>query len=179
LERVKETAKDKGTATHKHVLFDLIDLYHFDLKQDDVAKKYLEELTLLFPQDESVILANLMMKVNIQESPKPGLTKPNQEVIEPETPQEYFMHQSYPNPFNSSTTIKYQLPENCVVTLEIYNMMGQKIKTLISGEYKPGGFHQVHWDGSDESGGQVSSGIYVYHLRAGKFMDSKKLILMK
>ncbi|MFZ5516519.1 MAG: T9SS type A sorting domain-containing protein [Candidatus Zhuqueibacterota bacterium] len=179
LERVLAEAKYNGTSTHKHVLFDLIDLYHFDLKQDDVAKKYLEELTLLFPKDESVKLANLMMDVKTQESPNPGLNKPNQEVIEPEIPQEYFLHQCYPNPFNSSTTIRFQLPESNLVTLEIYNMMGQKIKTLINGEYKTGGFHQSHWDGRDEVGNYVSSGIYVYYFRAGKFFDSKKLILMK
>ncbi len=179
LERVLTEAKYKGTATHKHVLFDLIDLYHFDLKQDDMAKKYLDELTSLFPKDESVKLANLMMDVKTQESVNPGLNKPNQEVVEPEIPQEYFLHQSYPNPFNSSTTIRFQLQENNQVTLEIYNMMGQKIKTLINGEYKSGGFHQAHWDGRDDAGSQVSSGIYVYYFRAGKFFDSKKLILMK
>ncbi|MFZ5515350.1 MAG: T9SS type A sorting domain-containing protein [Candidatus Zhuqueibacterota bacterium] len=99
--------------------------------------------------------------------------------IETQLPSEYGLSQNWPNPFNSSTTIRFQLPESNLVTLEIYNMMGQKIKTLINGEYKTGGFHLAHWDGRDDAGIQVSSGIYVCYFRAGKFFDSKKLILMK
>lgn len=90
-----------------------------------------------------------------------------------------FSYCGYPNPFNSVVKIKYRLPISCVVTLEIYNIMGQKIKTLINGKYEAVGFHQAYWNGSNDAGSQTGSGIYICSFRAGKFFASKKLSLMK
>ncbi len=94
------------------------------------------------------------------------------------TPKTYGLGQNYPNPFNMETDIFYQLPEASEVKLTIYNSRGQKIQTLVA-EQQNAGHYVAHWDGRDESGQEVSSGVYVYKLIANDFTDSKKLILMK
>ncbi|MDP3150187.1 MAG: T9SS type A sorting domain-containing protein [Ignavibacteria bacterium] len=93
-------------------------------------------------------------------------------------PQTFELTQNYPNPFNPTTMIKYAIPQNAVVTLSIYNMLGQKIKTLVS-EQKNAGTYSVQWNGDNEFGQKVSSGAYIYRINAGNFVKSMKLILMK
>lgn len=88
------------------------------------------------------------------------------------------LHQNYPNPFNPNTTIVFDLMESTPVSLEIYNMRGQLVKTLIDGK-KNAGTHTAVWDGKDEGGLSVSSGVYLYKVKGGKFSSSKKMILMK
>ncbi|MFZ5518092.1 MAG: choice-of-anchor Q domain-containing protein [Candidatus Zhuqueibacterota bacterium] len=98
-----------------------------------------------------------------------------------EIPQSYLLGQNYPNPFNPTTTISYQLPTISQVDLSIYNMIGQKVATLVSAR-QPAGFYNVHWDAS-----AVASGVYLYRLEAGDtstgsgqgFVQVKKLILMR
>ena len=88
-------------------------------------------------------------------------------------PQKYALFQNYPNPFNPSTTIKYQLPEKSQVTLRIYDVLGNLITSLVNTEQNAGSY-EVVLDASD-----YSSGVYLYTITAGKFTDSKKLILIK
>ncbi len=94
------------------------------------------------------------------------------------TPQTFELAQNYPNPFNPTTIIKYAIPQNAVVILSVYNMLGQKIKTLVS-EQKNAGTYSVQWNGDNEFGQKVSSGAYIYKITAGNFVKSMKLILMK
>lgn len=86
--------------------------------------------------------------------------------------------ENYPNPFNPQTTISYQLPNSSGVKLSIYNMAGQRIKRLVD-EHKPAGYHQISWDGTDEAGYMVGSGVYVYHLEAGGNAKTRRLLLLK
>lgn len=88
----------------------------------------------------------------------------------PETP---FLSQNYPNPFNPNTEIEFALPTGCRVRLEVFNTGGQKVSTLIDREMKAGN-HAVIWDGSE-----VASGVYLYRLQAGDFVESKKMMLVK
>jgi parallel beta-helix repeat protein len=88
------------------------------------------------------------------------------------------LYQNYPNPFNPTTTINYSLNENMRVSLEVYNIKGQKVKTLID-EKLPAGNHQVVWHGKDNSGKQVASGIYFYKMKSGNYNETKKMILLK
>lgn len=91
---------------------------------------------------------------------------------------DFALMQNYPNPFNPSTTLSYQLPGTATVDLKIYNLAGQEIKTLVS-ETQTAGPHQVVWDGKDEAGRQVASGIYLYRLRAGDMAITKKMTMLK
>lgn len=93
-------------------------------------------------------------------------------------PTEFSIDQNYPNPFNPTTIIRYGIPQNADVTLSIYNMLGQKIKTLVS-EQKNAGTYSVQWNGDNEFGQKVSSGAYIYRISAGSFVKAMKLILMK
>ena len=93
-------------------------------------------------------------------------------------PQSYELSQNYPNPFNPTTAIKYNLPESNYVTLKIYNMLGQEIRTLVSGQANAGSYNVV-WNGKDNFGHSVSSGAYIYQIVAGNFMQTRKMILLK
>lgn len=93
-------------------------------------------------------------------------------------PFEYALAQNYPNPFNPSTTIRYSLKKRSDVALEIYNMLGQRVKTLAAGEQVTGTY-SVLWDGTNNAGAPVASGVYIYRLRAGDFVASRKLMLLR
>lgn len=93
-------------------------------------------------------------------------------------PEKFDLSQNYPNPFNPSTTIHFDLPESASAKLIVYNMQGQLIRTLVN-ESLPAGYHVVDWDGADDTGHQVASGIYVYRLEAGSFVQSLKMTLVK
>jgi hypothetical protein len=90
----------------------------------------------------------------------------------------FVLEQNYPNPFNSSTTFRYNLKEKVSVKLGIYDLLGQKIKNLIDEPQRPG-MKQIFWDGLDFKGKPVASGIYIYRLEAGDFVQSRKMILLK
>lgn len=93
-------------------------------------------------------------------------------------PQEYKLHQNYPNPFNPATTIRYELKTVSRVTLTVYNLIGQKVRTLMSGTM-PAGVYEVAWDGKSDAGMPVASGIYFYGLRAGGYVSTRKMILVR
>jgi arylsulfatase A-like enzyme len=95
-----------------------------------------------------------------------------------ERPIEYFLFQNYPNPFNPVTLIKYQIPSKSFVTVEIFDHLGQKIRTLVN-EQKLAGTHSIEFDGSDGKGNQLASGIYFYNIRTNSTVLSKKMILVK
>lgn len=94
------------------------------------------------------------------------------------TPGEFALKQNYPNPFNPLTTIAYQLPASSNVVLKIYSLSGQQVKALVNGR-QSAGLQQVVWDGRDDNGYQVASGIYLYRLRAGDLIQTKKMTLLR
>lgn len=85
---------------------------------------------------------------------------------------------NYPNPFNPSTTIRFQLPRAGDVRLVIYNLMGQPVRTLLSAR-APEGVHKQVWDGRDDRGKEVSSGVYIYRLTTKDFTESRKMVLIR
>jgi hypothetical protein len=93
-------------------------------------------------------------------------------------PKKFMLRQNYPNPFNPTTTISFELPRKSVVTLDVFNVVGQKVTTLVDGTL-PAGEHTAVWDGLDESGNRVASGIYFYRVHAGAFSSTKKMLLLK
>jgi len=88
-------------------------------------------------------------------------------------PEEFSLSQNYPNPFNPSTTIEYALQKDSYVTLEVYNMLGQRVEVLVN-EEQEAGYYQVVFDGT-----KLPSGVYVYRIKAGEFVDVKKFVYLK
>ncbi|RMG32823.1 MAG: T9SS C-terminal target domain-containing protein, partial [Methanobacteriota archaeon] len=100
-------------------------------------------------------------------------------IEEPGIPSTYAVTPNFPNPFNPSTTIKYQVPENAEVVLEIYNVLGQKVRTLVNQVLTPGSYEAI-WDGRNDQGVALGSGIYMYRFEVkGKFQRTHKMILLK
>jgi hypothetical protein len=95
-----------------------------------------------------------------------------------QVPTSYELSQNYPNPFNPATTIKFSLETRGLVDLSVYNILGRKVKTLVSTEMDAGP-HDVLWDGTDNSGDMAASGIYFYKLEAGDFVKTKKMLMLK
>jgi len=93
-------------------------------------------------------------------------------------PDEFTLDQNYPNPFNPTTTLQYGLPETSNMTLNIFDIAGRKIKQWNITNQQPG-WHEVIWDGTDMNGNTVSTGVYIYSLQAGDFIDTKKMVFMK
>ena len=90
----------------------------------------------------------------------------------------YSVSQNYPNPFNSSTAIQYTLSKDCWVDIRIFNILGRKVRTLVD-EYEVAGVRIVRWDGRDEEGCEVASGVYLYRLQARDYVQTKKMLLLK
>ena len=93
-------------------------------------------------------------------------------------PDEYALHPNYPNPFNPTTIISYDLPKRSQVTLGIYDLLGKKIKTLVNQSQDAGNKTAV-WDGTDNLGRQMSAGVYLYRIQAGDFTQTRKMLLLK
>ncbi len=97
-------------------------------------------------------------------------------------PQEFRLAQNYPNPFNASTTIKYEVKDSgsatATVTLKVYNVLGQQVKSMVEEDQAPG-FYSINWDGTNDKGEKVSTGVYFYRLQAGDFVQSRKMTFLK
>jgi hypothetical protein len=93
-------------------------------------------------------------------------------------PDKIELHQNYPNPFNPETHIVFNLPEALEVKIEIFNLTGQRIKVLLD-EFVEAGPQEVIWDGRNNYGNQVASGVYFYRMSAKNFSQTKKMVLIK
>ncbi len=97
---------------------------------------------------------------------------------ERQTPDAFGLFENYPNPFNPETQISYSLPRDLHVTLIVFNILGQKVKTLVD-EFQYAGHNSVRWDSRDDDGREVSSGIYFYRIQAGEYGGTKRMVLLK
>jgi len=95
-----------------------------------------------------------------------------------QVPKEFSLSQNRPNPFNPTTSIQYSLPTRSHVVLDIYNLLGQRVTTLVD-ETKEAGIHQVIWNGKGSKGNTVTSGVYFYRIKADNYSEVKKMVLMK
>ncbi|MBU0984529.1 MAG: T9SS type A sorting domain-containing protein [candidate division Zixibacteria bacterium] len=93
-------------------------------------------------------------------------------------PTSYSLEQNYPNPFNPSTIIAYSLPQAGAVSLEVFNVLGQRVVTLVD-EHQAAGYYEQTWDGRNAGGQSVSSGVYFYRVTSENFVDTKKMMLLK
>ncbi|MFP4548618.1 MAG: T9SS type A sorting domain-containing protein, partial [Fidelibacterota bacterium] len=95
-----------------------------------------------------------------------------------ELPEEYQLAQNYPNPFNPSTTVSFSVKEQSSVNISIYNMLGQKIRTLVDAPYAQGYYNKV-WNATDDTGSPVSTGIYIYVMTVGDKHFTRKMVFLK
>lgn len=93
-------------------------------------------------------------------------------------PVEFTLRQNYPNPFNPTTKIRFDVPSSSQVNISIFNLLGQKIRVLVDRPFEAGE-HTITWDGRDDQGQVVSSGIYIYRIRAGTFIHSRKMVFLR
>ncbi len=93
-------------------------------------------------------------------------------------PTQYALHQNYPNPFNPTTTLRYDLPEDAMVSITIYDLMGRSIKSLVNSN-QSAGYRSIQWNATNNLGEPVSAGMYIYMIQAGEFRQTKKMVLLK
>ena len=93
-------------------------------------------------------------------------------------PNVYLFDQNYPNPFNPITTLKYNLPEQSIVNIFIYDLLGREVRTLVN-TAQDAGFKSVIWDATNDFGKPVSAGVYLYKIQAGEFVQTRKMVLLK
>ena len=95
-----------------------------------------------------------------------------------DVPLTYRLLPNYPNPFNPSTTVQFEVPAPGKVSLVVYNLLGQKVRTLAEGEFTPGRYHR-QWDGTNDAGQPVASGIYLLYFKAGDFRQTRRMLLLR
>jgi hypothetical protein len=98
--------------------------------------------------------------------------------FDPTLPDKISIDQNAPNPFNPETFITYALPSETETTLKVYNLLGQEVRTLVNG-IMPAGYHRVVWDGRDDYGRKLSSGVYIYQFSAGNVVQTHKMLVLK
>jgi hypothetical protein len=127
------------------------------------------------PETERWFYGSMLIKVKGEEPSKIPNATPK---TEQEAPDAFELSQNYPNPFNPETQISYSLPKDAHVTLTIFNIVGQKVKTLVD-ELQDAGHKTLHWDGKNDNGSQVSSGIYFYRIQAGEYSQTRRMVLLR
>lgn len=137
----------------------------------------------LLTQDGSIVIAGGDWEYPLYTDNGPWLIKTDLDSNEfqppePEPPEKILLSHNYPNPFNISTTIRYEIPENMIVNINIYNIKGEKVKNLAQDE-KEAGIYFAHWSGQNHQGQVIGSGIYFYQMIAGKKIISRKMIFLK
>jgi hypothetical protein len=94
-------------------------------------------------------------------------------------PSSFYLYNNYPNPFNPSTTISWQMPEGSLVTLKVYDILGNEVASLVNG-FQKAGVHSITFNTQNAAGSRnLSSGVYFYRLSAGNFVSTKKMVLVK
>ena len=113
------------------------------------------------------------------ETGEPHIIEPSLSIVKNNNlPINYALHSAYPNPFNPTTKISYDLPENEYVSINIFDLMGRQIKSLVN-KKQFAGFRSIQWDATNNSGQPVSAGIYIYTIQAGEFRQTKKMLFLK
>jgi hypothetical protein len=93
-------------------------------------------------------------------------------------PEAFALHQNYPNPFNPVTSLRYDLPEDGLVNITVYDMIGRIVKTLVNSS-QTAGYKSIRWDATNNRNEPVSAGLYLYTIHAGEFRKTKKMVLLK
>ena len=135
-------------------------------------------MTLLKPYEQKMAEEEFYSSHGAAPPSPPNLNWETGELIVVELPTEFKLYQNYPNPFNPVTNIKFDLPENSLVEIVIYNILGQKVKTLVN-NYLQAGNHTIVWNGMNEYSRVLSSGVFLCFIKAGEFRAVNKLLFLK
>jgi hypothetical protein len=135
---------------------------------DQVIKLTLPQITAIDPSGNPI-------QFNGSEQ---AISSPVESERNAQAPETFVLYANSPNPFNPATTISYDLPEPTEITLAIFDALGQLVRTLVD-QRQPAGRHFIIWDGRDERGQRVASGVFIYQLRAGRFVQSRKMLLLQ
>ncbi|MCG3121638.1 MAG: hypothetical protein ALAOOOJD_04841 [bacterium] len=168
------------TTLAKYALYDLGSIYWYRLEDQKTGEVYYRQLIAEWPDDDLAISALATLG---EWNPKPDKGSAPALTNTQNVPAQYALSQNFPNPFNPQTMIQYQLPEASRVTLTIYNLFGQEVRTLVAGQ-REAGYHAEIWDGRDDFGRKVASGVYFYRLSAAPnvtqpngFQFTRKMVL--
>ena len=155
-----------------------VDKFRIKIKQTGGGVIYDNQMGAGDNDDPTTALGGGSIKVHKAAVSKTTASGSEEDLSSGQIPESYGLEQNYPNPFNPSTTITFAVPEASEVTLAIYNLRGQLVRTLVSDQLSAGN-HRVTWNGMDIQGNQVSSGVYLYQLRTAAFSQVKKMSLMR
>lgn len=177
VERILARAPD--TQHEYHALFNLFNIYHEDLEDDERAAEMLAVMKTSYPDYELTQIAQFDVGEEVDWSIAKGFDDPSKHLTKSgRVPEKFSLHANYPNPFNPITTISYDLPEDANVSLLIHDVLGREVIHLVDNQVSAG-YQQVAWNGKDHSGNPVASGIYVYSIKTVGFAESRKMLLLK
>jgi hypothetical protein len=162
----------KGESVIELALFDKVAYYTFELNDTKSARIISDELDKQFPESMGAIEAHKILGDTkyINLLPEERIIK---KTITNETPKVYSLSDNYPNPFNPTTKINFQLPTDGFVTLKVYDMLGKEVSTLVNGD-KKAGYYSYDFDAS-----KLAAGVYIYRITANNFVQAKKMLLIK
>ncbi|MBI89791.1 MAG: hypothetical protein CMG60_06865, partial [Candidatus Marinimicrobia bacterium] len=155
---------NSGTITLGTIEFELLDSFTDQQTMVTMSRSRLNEETVLVDETSAVFTNALLV---VDEWGHGGV------------PDVFALKQNYPNPFNPTTRIRYQLPQEAVVSVKIYDIMGRVVKDLVPRQKTLAGFYQKTWNATNNNGDQVGAGMYIYVIEADNFRDSHKMVLMK
>lgn len=186
-EKICEMIMDQypDTESEKNVLFSLVLANKYAGKNPEKAMRYTELLNRNYPKDELTLLAREEMGEKVDWNLCKPISEPDEPAVEL-LPDKFALHSNYPNPFNPTTVIGYDLPEEAQVTLVIYDISGREVTRLVNSK-KPAGFYRAIWDGKNRQGELVSSGVYIYRIHArssagdasGSFNQTRKMVFVR
>ena len=158
------------------------EVYLYGLRDTAQARKVFEQIISDAPESEAAFLASdhLAELKDLPRARPERTSEPEVAKVSEQGPGEFSLSSNYPNPFNPQTLITFILPKPAFVNLEIYNTLGQRVRNLTDG-FRQAGTHSVTWDGRDENGRKVASGVYLYRLVVdrGRSAQTRKLLLIR
>jgi len=133
--------------------------------------------------EEAAMGMTLAGVINTQQTPQTFEAVTSVELVDDgRVPESFFLRQNYPNPFNPSTKIVYSIPRvsgpAAKTILTVYNLLGQPVRTLVS-EVQSAGTYAATWDGTNDAGAAVATGVYIYRLSSGSFLQTRKMMFLK
>ncbi len=186
IQHAKQTVRRfPNSESEKQALFNLVHIFTFDTPDTGQAQQYLAQMQQKYPDDALTVMAATVIAGNGSAAPTVMLKQLGGQTASaerPTMPERFALHQNYPNPFNPATTLAFDLPAPSEVRLAVYDLQGRLVKTVAAGRYEAGR-HSAVWDGSDDAGKPVSSGVYFYRLTvqngAVPFVQTRKMLLLR